>query len=113
MSALDRAAAETVGLLAQWGVAATADPTAVVVPGALIAPDTIAATLGGALAVTWDVYLVAPDNAAALGALGDMLDRVLAHTNPGTIDAASLALVNTAPDPLPALHLTLETETTP
>ena len=91
MSALDRAAAETTGLLAGWGLAATTDPTAVVVPGALIAPDT----------------------PGALGVLGDMLDLVLAHTNPGAIDAASLALVNTAPDPLPALHLTLETETTP
>lgn len=113
MSTLDRAAAETTGLLAGWGLAATIDPTAVVVPGALIAPDTLTASLGGALAVTWDVYLIAPDTPGALGVLGDMLDLVLAHTNPGTIDAASLALVNTAPDPLPALHLTLETETTP
>lgn len=113
MSLLSQAARDLIDALTGWGVPASADPETVSAPGALIAPDTLTTTMGGALAVTWDVYLIAPDNGAALTSLGDLLDAVAAHTTVGTVDAATLALANHSADPLPALHFTLTTETAP
>lgn len=113
MSLLAQAARDLTDTLTSWGIDATATPETLAVPGALIAPDTITTSMGGALSITWDIYLIAPDNGTPLTPLGDLLDRVREHITTTTVDAATLTVANHSPDPLPALHFTLTTETAP
>ena len=115
MSALSQAAAETAAMVTTWGVPTVTDPRDLNLPGAWLAPSQIEheTLTTGPLRVAWDLYLLAPDNGAPLDALGAMLDQLTPHMTLGTIDALSLTVANQAPDPLPALHLTFETEHTP
>lgn len=115
MSALAQAAEETAAMLTDWGVTTVTDPRDLNLPGAWLAPSQIdyQTLTTGPLRVEWDLYLLAPDNGAPLDALGAMLDQLTPHMTLSTIDALSLTVANQSPDPLPALHLTFETEHTP
>lgn len=114
MSALAQAAEETAAMLTDWGVHTVTDPRDLNLPGAWLAPSQIdyQTLTTGPLRVEWDLYLLAPDNGTPLDALGAMLDTLSAHMTLGPVEALSLTVANQAPDPLPALHLQIETEHT-
>lgn len=111
---LAEAAAETAALLSDLGVPTVTEPRDLNIPGAWLAPSTIdyQTLTQGPLRVQWDLYLLAPDNGAPLDHLGAMLDKLSAAMTLGEVEALSLTIVNQSPDPLPALHLTIETEHT-
>ena len=115
MSLLTAAALDLIKALDGLGVRAVTDPRDLDLPGAYLAPNEIATpTLDGtSLTVSWDVYLIAPDNGAHIAALGDLLDRIHPLTIGKKIRPQGLTLPNISPDPLPALHFQIETETTP
>ncbi|MDD7554544.1 MULTISPECIES: hypothetical protein [Schaalia] len=115
MSLLASAALDLTKALDDLGIRAVTDPRDLDLPGVYLAPNEITTTTldGAGLAVSWDVYLVAPDNGAHIAALGDLLDRIHPLTIGKKIRPQGLTLPNISPDPLPALHFEIETETTP
>lgn len=97
------------------GVPAVVDERSLDVPGALVAPEQVAADrYGPDFTVTWTVYLVAGGNGPveALDDLGDMFDVVKDRLGVGEARPVSLTLPNHAADPLPALAVTLTTTVT-
>lgn len=98
-------------LVTDAGVPAVLDERDLVIPGALVGPSLIdLGRLDGTTAeVTWEVWLVAPDNGPmhALTTLGEMFDKVRGPLGVTEARPMSLTLPNHGADPMPALQITV------
>ena len=107
------AAREIVAALVAAGIRATADIRSLQPPGVLLhpMPDLVFnATLSGAPAATWHLWLAspAPGTLASVDALDELLEAVLGVLD---LDDATSAVLPTglSADPLPAVHCTYTT----
>lgn len=93
-----------VAQLTAAGVAATADPRDLSLPGILVGLHSATRNLDGSAEVRVRLLAVAPDNGAPARHLDDLLDAVWVV---GLVDAEAVAITlpNHSPAPLPALEL--------
>lgn len=120
MTAVDLSAVvqHLVDELVALGVDATADPAAVVIPGAWVTVRRInpRTAIDGSADVELVAYLLAGDYAVpeVLDELALLLEVVLDLAAPGQpVEALTLALPNYAPQGLPALAVPVHVEVTP
>lgn len=113
MGIVTAAAAELVECLNELGISTTSDPRNLTIPGALVAPHDIkASTLTpGHIEITWDVYLVAPDNGSPIDSLDPLISPLIVEGLATEFDVLTLTLPNHSPDPLPAIQTTITTVT--
>lgn len=113
MGIMTAAAAEIVECLNGLGISTTSDPRNLTIPGALVAPkEARASTLSlGSIEITWDVYLVAPDNGSPLECLDPLISPLLVEGLATEFDVLTLTLPNHSADPLPAIQTTITTVT--
>ena len=91
-----------VAQLTAAGVAATADPRDLALPGILVGLHSVTRSLDGSAEVRVRLLAVAPDNGAPARHLDGLLDAVGVV---GLVEAVAITLPNHSPAPLPALEL--------
>jgi len=112
MSWIAETLAEVADTLTAAGVPTAVDPRDVNIPGGWVTVGPIGFDYlsSGVRTIAVDVFLIARDTGTpdSLGALGDMLDRVILAGIPvGDVTPQPVALANHAGDPLPALTFRL------